>query len=157
MKVLDVCCGSRMFYAEKSDQRVIFGDIRKESHILCDGRNLDINPDVILDFRELPYPDNSFYTVVFDPPHLVRVGKSSWLALKYGKLNNGWQEDIRAGFVECFRVLKPNGHLIFKWNETQIKLSEILKLTDQKPLVMNKMPKQTGTHWITFIKEGGEE
>ena len=153
MTVLDVCCGSRMFYADKSDPRVIFGDIRKESHTLCDGRLLEVMPDTLLDFRDLPYTDESFFTVVFDPPHLVRAGKNSWLALKYGKLANTWQDDIRTGFAECFRVLKPKGHLIFKWNETQIPLREILKLTDQKPLVMNKMPKQTGTHWITFIKE----
>ena len=28
-------------------------------------------------------------------------------------------------------MLKPNGMLIFKWNETQIKVSEVLALTDQ--------------------------
>lgn len=153
MKILDVCCGSRMFYFDKADPRVIFGDIRREKHTLCDGRLLTIEPDVQLDYRNLPFPDESFYTVVFDPPHLLRAGKNSWLALKYGRLTPEWEETIKQGFAECFRVLKPNGHLIFKWNEVQISLSQILKLTDEKPLVMNKMPKQTGTHWITFIKD----
>lgn len=153
MTVLDVCCGSRMFYCDKTDPRVTFGDIRSETHTLCDDRLLTIEPDVLLDFRDLPYSDDSFHTVVFDPPHLIRAGKKSWLALKYGKLEQDWREDIRKGFAECFRVLKPNGHLIFKWNETQIPVREVLALTDRKPLVLNKMPKQTGTHWITFIKD----
>ena len=34
-------------------------------------------------------------------------------------LNENWKEEIRAGFKECFRVLKPNGTLIFKWSEVQ--------------------------------------
>ena len=47
-------------------------------------------------------------------------------------------------------MLEPYGVLIFKWNEEQIKLSEILKLTDIKPLFGNKRAK---THWLVFIKE----
>ena len=39
-KVLDACCGSRMFWLDKNDDRAHFNDIRKESHILCDGREL---------------------------------------------------------------------------------------------------------------------
>ena len=48
------------------------------------------------------------------------------------------------------RVLKPNGTLIFKWNEQQIKLSEILKAIDYKPLFGNK---RSDTHWLVFMKE----
>ncbi|AZS50668.1 class I SAM-dependent methyltransferase [Entomomonas moraniae] len=154
--VLDVCCGSRMFYFDKQDQRVLFGDQRKESHTLCDGRALEINPDVLLDFRNLQFNDNSFSVVVFDPPHLVRAGDKSWLALKYGKLGQNWQEDIKKGFAECFRVLKPNGVLIFKWNEIQIPVKEILSLTDNKPVFGHKSGKRSDTHWMTFIKEARE-
>ena len=141
-----------MFYPNKKDARVIYGDVRREKHTLCDGRLLTIDPDVLLDFSNLQFGDESFHTVVFDPPHLVRAGKNSWLALKYGKLEGNWRDDLRAGFSECFRVLKPNGHLIFKWNETQISLTEVLSLTNEKPLIANKQPKQTGTHWIIFMK-----
>lgn len=152
-QVLDVCCGSRMFYFDKKDQRVLFGDKRFASHTLCDGRALEINPDVLLDFRNLQFNDNSFSVVVFDPPHLVSAGDKSWLALKYGKLGQNWKEDIKQGFSECFRVLKPNGVLIFKWNETQISVKEILALTDQKPVFGHKSGKRSDTHWMTFIKE----
>ena len=151
-KILDPCCGSRMFHFDRKNTDVVFGDIRKESHILCDGRSLEISPDIEMDFRDMPFPDDSFYAVVFDPPHLIRAGKKSWLALKYGKLNQDWREDIRKGFAECFRVLKPNGILIFKWDETQIKVSEVLALTDQKPWVGHPSGKRANTHWITFMK-----
>lgn len=151
--VLDPASGSRMFYFDKEDSRVTFGDIRDESHILCDGRALEIHPDLEMDFRALPFDDESFRVVVFDPPHLVRVGENAWMGKKYGRLNQEtWQADIRAGFAECFRVLHPNGVLIFKWNETQIPVREILALTPEKPLVGHRSGKTARTHWVTFIK-----
>lgn len=151
--VIDVCCGSRMFYFDKHDDRVLFCDKRKEGHILCDGRILEINPDVQVDFTNLPFPDETFYQVCFDPPHLIKVGHNSWLAKKYGQLNKStWQEDLRKGFSECFRVLKTNGTLIFKWNETDIPVKDILALTDYNPLFGNICGKRSNTHWISFIK-----
>lgn len=151
--VLDVCCGSRMFYFDKHDTRVLFCDKRNESHVICDGRVVDINPDVQVDFTALPFPDETFYQVCFDPPHLIKVGHNSWLAKKYGQLNKStWQDDLRKGFSECFRVLKTNGTLIFKWNETDIPVKEILALTEYEPLFGHISGKRSNTHWISFIK-----
>ena len=151
-KILDPCCGSRMFHFDRQNQNVVYGDIRTESHILCDGRSLEVAPDIEMDFRDMPFNDGQFNLVVFDPPHLIKAGKQSWLALKYGKLNEDWREDIRKGFDECFRVLATGGVLIFKWNETQIKVSEILELTNQKPVFGHISGKRANTHWITFMK-----
>lgn len=151
--ILDMCCGSRMFWFDRADPRVMFVDIRSEEHILCDGRELKIKPDIIADFRRLPFQPETFSMVVFDPPHLVRAGEKSWMRAKYGVLNKEtWKDDLRAGFVQAFRVLKPGGTLIFKWNETQIRTSEILALTDQKPAFGHPSGKKGGTHWICFIK-----
>lgn len=158
-KILDPCCGSRMMYFDKSDQRVLFGDYREERCILKDRhleRVLEVKPDVRLDFTNLPFPDGSFRLVVFDPPHLVRAGNKSWLAKKYGCLGEKWQDDIRKGFSECFRVLEDGGILIFKWNETQIKVKDILALTEEKPLfghpTVRHKSKNHATHWFTFMK-----
>ena len=151
--VLDPASGSRMFYFDKEDDRVIFGDIRSEQHILCDGRALDINPNAIVDYRALPFADESFRVVILDPPHLVRAGPKSWQAAKYGQLHaDTWREDLTAAFSECFRVLTPDGVLIFKWNEIQIPVSQILALTPEKPLIGHKSGKASKTHWMTFIK-----
>jgi len=89
---------------------------------------------------------------VFDPPHLVKAGENGWMAKKYGKLNSNWKSELAKGFSECFRVLDDFGILIFKWNETQIKVSEILKLTDVKPLFGHISGKRSNTHWICFMK-----
>ncbi|ELZ8478228.1 SAM-dependent methyltransferase, partial [Salmonella enterica] len=61
--------------------------------------------------------------------------------------------DLRAGFKEAFRVLRPRGVLIFKWNETQIPVSQILALTDVKPIIGQRTGKGDKTHWIIFVKE----
>ena len=92
------------------------------------------------------------YNQAFDPPHVVRAGPRSWLAAKYGKLGKDWRDDLRAGFAECFRVLEPEGVLVFKWNETQVKLREVLALTPEKPLFGQVSGRGGLTHWLVFMK-----
>jgi ubiquinone/menaquinone biosynthesis C-methylase UbiE len=157
-QVLDVCCGSRMFWFDREDSRAIFLDNRRERHVLPDvsssggSRELVIDPDFVADFTDLPFSDDSFSLVVFDPPHFARNGKRSWVGLKYGTLSEGWEGKIRAGFAECFRVLKPNGVLIFKWCDVEIPVSKILSLTEHRPLFGHRSGKQNKTHWMAFIK-----
>lgn len=139
--ILDVCCGGKMFYYDKNDPRVLFCDNREIETTLCDGRYFEVKPDLKCDFTNLPFNNNSFRLVVFDPPHLTRCTGNSkykemygslseihtptgWQQIKYGALYNNWQEMLTAGFKECFRVLIPGGFLIFKWNETDIPLKK---------------------------------
>lgn len=152
--VLDPASSMRSFYFDKNDERVLFGDIReKETHLLTNGQTIHIEPDVVMDFRALPYEDNTFQCVIFDPPHLLNLSEKSWMRKKYGVLDKEtWQDDLTKGFAECFRVLKPNGTLIFKWNETSIALKDILKLTTYKPIIGHPSGKRMGTHWVLFIK-----
>ena len=157
--ILDAACGSRMFWFDRNNPAAIFMDNRVESHTLTDKsssgghRHLRVRPDVIGDFSAMPFADRSFYLVVFDPPHLTRCGGRGWQAKKYGKLQGNWREVLRKGFAECFRVLRPNGTLIFKWNEHEIPASEILKLTPEKPLFGQRCGKTAKTHWIVFMKK----
>lgn len=147
-----------MFYFDRTNPNVVFCDKRRENHELKDSsstggtRTLVIDPDVQADFTALPFNDSSFSLVVFDPPHLLRNGRRSWLAKKYGKLGACWREDLKKGFAEGFRVLKPSGVLIFKWNEHEIPVSQILNLTPEKPLIGNRCGKTAKSHWIVFIK-----
>jgi len=79
---------------------------------------------------------------------------ASVLGFSYGSLDKEtWKDDLRKGFAECFRVLKPNGTLIFKWNEIDIPLKEVLALTNEKPLYGHKSGKKANTHWVAFVKE----
>lgn len=160
MRILDPCCGSRMMWLDRQHPNVVFGDQRQEvltvtdrSHGNAEGtRTLRIEPDTVMDFRRLPFPDGMFKLVAFDPPHLVRAGPKSWLAAKYGRLSDNWREDIRAGFNECFRVLDDNGVLVFKWNETQVKIGEVLALAPHQPLFGHISGRKGLTHWLVFMK-----
>ncbi len=168
--ILDACCGARMFYFNKNDERVLFQDIRNVSTKLCDGRTFEVKPDIQADFTNMPYKDETFSMVVFDPPHLVyshkkepefvdygtleeKTASTGYQHIKYGALYSDWPDMLTKGFVECFRVLKTGGFLIFKWNETDIKVSEILKLTPYKPIFGHISGKRSNTHWICFMKE----
>ena len=144
---------------DRQNPLVEFGDIRAETLTVTDRshkkdgtRTLQIAPDTRVDFRSMPYADGTFRLIAFDPPHLVRAGPKSWLAAKYGKLGNDWRDDLRRGFAECFRVLASEGVLIFKWNETQVPLREVLSLTQVKPLFGHTSGRKGHTHWITFMK-----
>ena len=150
VKVLDPCCGSRMFYFDKDNPNVLYQDCRIVDTALCDGRKLKIKPDVLGDFTSMAYPQNTFSVVVFDPPHLIHAGGNSWLAKKYGTLPADWKKCLSKGFKECFRVLKPSGVLIFKWNSEQIPFADVIKLAPQKPLLGDQRGK---TRWIVFVQE----
>lgn len=155
-RVLDPCCGSRMFWFDKNNPDAVFGDIRRQSGVIYDGKDgrrvLSVAPDRILDFTGLEFADCSFPLVVFDPPHIVRAGPKSWQAAKYGRLPKEWRPLLERGFAECFRVLRKDGILIFKWNETQIPLREVLSLTTVRPLFGQTTTANLKTHWIVFIK-----
>jgi hypothetical protein len=95
-----------MFWFNKNHPKVTYMDKRRETHKLSNGATLNVNPDVLGDFTSMPFPDETFYLVVFDPPHM-RAGDHGWMAKKYGSLTGDtWKQIICAGFTECMRVLR---------------------------------------------------
>lgn len=162
--ILDATCGSKTIWFDKNNPLTVYMDNRCEN---CTGiwkstknnavRTLSVNPDIIADFTKIPFADNSFELVVFDPPHLKQVGETAWLKKKYGKLPTNWQELIHDGFWECYRVLKPYGTLIFKWSEIQISTREVIKAIGKDPLFGHRSGKAMKTHWFVYMKEEEEK
>ena len=156
--VLDACCGGRMMWFDKADPRCLYVDKRSETVSRTPGAQakayapLEVRPDLQADFTDLPFPSDTFALVVMDPPHIEKMGATSYLAKEYGKLLPDWRDTLRAGFAECFRVLRPEGVLVFKWCEYEIPVGEVLALTDAKPLFGHKTGKKQLTHWIAFLK-----
>lgn len=153
IRILDACCGSRMFWFDKNESHTTYMDIRSEELAFIDRGNVrhsSVKPDIVADFRSMPFEDNTFNLIVFDPPHLLNGGQNSWLVKKYGKLDkDNWKSDISKGFDECMRVLKVGGTLVFKWSDVQVNVKEVLELLQQRPL----FGQQRGTtHWMTFVK-----
>jgi hypothetical protein len=158
--ILDACCGGRQFWFDKSNPNVLFVDRREmKPTVVGSGKDARVRkclPDKVMDFRKLDLSDNSFKLVVFDPPHLF-LGENSYMAASYGTLDKEtWREDLKQGFSECFRVLQDNGFLIFKWNESDVLLKDVLCLTPVKPLFGHPSGKAQKTHWICFMKDAAQ-
>ncbi|MEA4899295.1 MAG: SAM-dependent methyltransferase [Christensenellaceae bacterium] len=151
--ILDATCGGRMMWFDKHNPNVLYVDKREVADMrCCDNRRFAVNPDMLADFRALPFPDKSFKLVVFDPPHLVRVSDAAFMAVKYGKLPKDWQPLIRDGFHECMRVLDDYGTLIFKWSEIQIPTRQVIEAIGTQPLFGHISGRKSNTHWMTFMR-----
>jgi len=113
--------------------------------------NFEIAPTCKGDFRDMPFADESFHLVLFDPPHLVRSQSSvSYIRLKYGALPHATeQEDLERGFAECWRVLAPGGTLVFKWSGA---LDRVKPHYPSVPIVGTRSARGGQTHWIIFYK-----
>ena len=94
--ILDACCGGRMFWFNKRHPNTIYMDIRVHEKRENKYRpNFTVKPDIIADFRKMPFKDNSFKLVVFDPPHAFNGNKGSVIGDYYGKLSKeNWKQDI---------------------------------------------------------------
>lgn len=157
-KILDMTCGSKTIWFNKNHPAAIYFDKRRESMELYFGRartslhQLNVDPDVIGDFTALPFKNESFSLVVFDPPHLTGAKETAWLVKKYGKLDENWPKMLHDGFAEGMRVLKPDGVLIFKWSEYDIPAVDVWKAIGQKPLFGHHSGKKSTTFWGCFMK-----
>lgn len=152
--ILDACCGGKMFWFDKNNPNVLFIDKR-----VCEKghnpyrKNHEVKPTIVMDFRNLQFEDKSFKLVVFDPPHLKTKSEVLNSAKLYGTLNpDTWESDIKKGFEECYRVLDDYGVLIFKWNESSIKIKKVLEILSIQPLFGNKQGTKLNTHWLCFMK-----
>jgi SAM-dependent methyltransferase len=148
-----------MFWYDKADVRALYMDKRRETFVQvrtdCGNKTKSVNPDILADFTNIPFPDNSFHLVVFDPPHVIRKEAKGSITMHYGHLTGNWKEMLRKGFRECFRVLKPNGTLIFKWSEIEIPLRDVLAMTPERPLFGHRVGRRELSHWCAFLKGGG--
>ena len=88
-KILDVTYGDRTIWFQKDCTSAVYCDKRREEWegdfgktLRADGkkkhRHLVIDPDVQCDFTKLPFPDNSFALVVFDPPHVKNLTEAEY-------------------------------------------------------------------------------
>jgi len=162
--ILDATCSGRMMWFDKNHPAALFMDIRKEEKGFIEQRaNFEINPDVIADFRNMPFPDKNFKLVVFDPPHIQFRGYKSWASQKYGWLDpETWKDDIQKGLNECWRVLEDEGVLIFKWSTERdtrsVKVKEIRQIIEESKwgkqglIVGHPTGKNGNTIWMSLMK-----
>jgi len=157
--VLDACCGGRMMWFDKQHPQTLYIDVRETPKGYCAYRpNFQVKPDIILDFRHLPFPDATFKLIAWDPPHWRNLSPLTVIGKFYGALNSAtWRDDLAKGFAELWRVLDNNGTLIFKWSDADIPLKEVLACFKQQPLFGHKTGAKAQTHWVCFFKHTANE
>ena len=155
--ILDACCGTRAMWFDKHNPNAIYMDIRREIQTKPQGHQptIIVDPDILADFRKIPYKDKSFKLVVCDPPHFTKLGESGIFRKLYGKLSgDNWRDDLRQGFSEMWRVLEDFGVLLIKWNDYEIGFGELKKLFPAEPLFFNRKSGSANskTAWFCFMK-----
>lgn len=152
-QILDACCGGRHWWWDKAHPLAVYMDEREVPLGNQWRATWSCQPDVLGDFRAMPFADEAFHLVVFDPPHIVRKNLATkWSTRFYGALNpDTWQDDLRRGFAECWRVLAAGGTLVFKWSGDTSRCSPYFPAD---PLVGTrwKADEDEGTSWFIFYK-----
>ncbi len=151
--ILDACCGGRQIWFQKNQKNTIFMDIREEKKgVIKLQPNWSIKPDIVGDYRDMPFKDKSFKLIVWDIPHKIKKD-SGIIEMKYGHLGDNWKEDTLKGFNEIMRVLDNYGVLEFKFADISIPIKEILSIFPQKPLFGSVTKKGVNnTYWFCFMK-----
>lgn len=159
--ILDATAGGRGIWLDKEHDNCLFVDCREREPGFTgqEGRTWSIEPDRVEDFRDLPFSDDEFNLIVFDPPHLVQDNGmeqlTGFVTKSYGALHaETWQADIEAGFDELWRVLKPGGTLVFKFADNDIDFSEVLALAPADPLfgTTTKKTSKVENRWFVYQK-----
>jgi hypothetical protein len=154
--ILDACCGAKFIWIDKNNPFVVFNDIRKEyKGFIGRRKNIEIMPDINCDFRKLPFLNNKFKLIIFDPPHILGNMDKSTLKACYGVLNKDTYENmLKEGIIELWRVLDNYGILLFKFNNVHISFENILNLFPDKPLIQTSTnrSKNTESRWFVFMK-----
>jgi hypothetical protein len=153
--VLDATAGNRMMWKCKNPPHTIFLDKEK---------NLAIPPDIIADNRKLPFRDNVFECVLFDPPHSFKRGYGSLFnedpkRMKgfpwYGSFRNKIDllSSIHKAQKEFSRVAK---RLCFKWNDHDMDIWKLYPFFDDWAIKYELKYRSRGhrgkriTTWATF-------
>src|SRR6266571_293214 len=138
-----------------------------------DGGKVDIEPDVIMDFRHLDIPDESCSLVLFDPPfwynkwvkHHDYSGSVVDTNINHGQIVECYGSfkdreemtlSLYLAFREIYRILIFGGVCIFKWSEGTSDLSKILSLigllkVDRKEIRASKGDKGSKTNITVHV------
>jgi len=151
---LDATAGTRGIWANKNPPDTIFTD-----------RNIlgPVPPHVFCDYRYLPFRDDVFSCVIFDPPHAARnktYKKFHWTDPTHPAYY-GWDitdRDLKIGLIkgskEFYRVSR---RLCLKWGEVDYRLDQIYAFF--KPWIeVHRRLTHAGKQpcwWVTFVRDEG--
>lgn len=163
-RILDCTCSFAKIWPKHATIRI---DIRPET-----------KPDIVMDAKQLDFPNNFFDELYCDPPHFFRKGQhptekqkrrlegrtSPGFYERYGHWNNKeeWNEFVEKTNIEFSRVLKDDGKLFYKLTEANstTNVSEFIdKMTNFILVEDNVQPSKSNrsnakTHFLIFSIKG---
>lgn len=173
--ILDATAAYRAMYQMKDNPNFIYIDIE---------RKLKTKPTVFCDNTNTPFPDKSYDSIFYDPPHDVgdkafpheimgtRLANERAKAQPFGASYFGWDKyknqqelivHIWRAQKEFHRILKDDGLLWVKWCECKLTLKRILRLFEDWDVVMispHLDPRKTfgsgKAFWVVLTKKKKE-
>jgi len=164
--ILDATSSFRRMWLDKENPWTVFMDLRSNTKIHEDWKanmiqkHRDTNIGfakltVQADFSHLPFKDNTFPHINFDPPQLIHLGKTSIYYKQFGCLEaDTWRQVLGQAAKELCRVLAIGGTMNVKWADRDIPDEDILKLFPLKHLYgqVGAHGTSSKTSWFTFMK-----
>ena len=158
---LDATCSFRKIWPKVATYRI---DIRPET-----------NPDIIMDARELKFPNAYFDIIYCDPPHLIHKGSPSqrikscrrlrrrifpdmFTAYGYWQSHKEFHEFVEKTNNEFYRCLKPKGLVKYKMTNSNgcVKTDDLIEKMTHFEVIEHTIKKSKSglgnatTSWITF-------
>lgn len=170
--ILDINGGNQTMWEYKDFKEILHIDMEKK---------LTIKPDIFCDNRQTPFRDKVFDTIFADPPHFFN-DKGSFYAIPdketfkekwkgYGEVPRYYGGDkyktktdllryVSAEGKECYRILKDDGILWLKWNETYVSINTVMAFFDDWNILLElpirlSNPNRTDaqTYWVCLCKK----
>lgn len=120
-KILDATCSYKRKWPRFATVRI---DVRPET-----------KPDIVMDAKDLKFPDNYFDEIYCDPPHIIRkstdltnvnlhrrlIGRELSMLQRFWfwKNTDEWLDFVKKTNDEFYRCLKPKGLLYYKMTEAK--------------------------------------
>jgi hypothetical protein len=124
-------------------------------------------PDVVAVWEKLPFRDNIFETIIFDPPH--KLGRTTGRGMWATPTNPSYygidisKRDFRTGVYHGTReFLRVAKRLCFKWNDIELTLERVLSLFPKdwkevhRKVIRKGLKTRTLSYWITFVQSSKE-
>jgi len=165
--ILDACCGPKEMYRglhkRFTDEEIVYIDIRKGhfDRSQWGQPQLVVEPTIQTDLKHLPFQDEVFTLILFDPPH-GGFTMDTWMGIKYGGLTiPQFREMLAWANIEFARTLKPAGVLLAKIQEVDYRDNTLKGAFRNFKQLLNIRYKSQGsvrseqlvTAWHIYIKK----